>query len=259
MGEYIYDYHGLFRRGRWLRLGAEIRTLARLRGWTVPFAVGAYFLKPIPEYGWPRGLIGRLLWPLRRLHRELRPPGRGDPAWIRSELAERARLREIRQPEEMPPVRGIARRQRYASVFTPMHMRGVVWSERTAAAAGLRFADPWSDRRIAEFAVAVPQRVLNITGEEKRLTRTAMTGIMPERTRLAARKIAPRPLYRRALEVLARNTVRDLLHKAEAARRGYVDADALQAEYEAIRRGETEHPCFWYALTLEMWLRAHWT
>jgi asparagine synthase (glutamine-hydrolysing) len=59
---------------------------------------------------------------------------------------------------------------RYRSIGAPLHMRGVVWSERSYARYGLGFADPWSDRRLAEFAMTVPQQVLTRPGRtEKRV------------------------------------------------------------------------------------------
>ena len=85
-----------------------------------------------------------------------------------------------------------------------------------------------------------------------------MRGIMPEAVRLAARKIVPYPLYRHALENKARQTVMDLMSESQSAARGYVDPSVLRSHFESICRGERDHHCFWWALTLEMWLRNHW-
>jgi asparagine synthase (glutamine-hydrolysing) len=137
-------------------------------------------------------------------------------------------------------------------------MRGVVWTERTQARFGLGFADPFSDRRMAEFAMSVPQRVLNQTGQDKRLIRNALSGIMPEPSRQAMRKVSPEPLYRRALENLAQNTILGLVQDSQSAARGYIDAGRLGQHYASIRAGEQDGLGFWPALTLEMWLRAHW-
>jgi asparagine synthase (glutamine-hydrolysing) len=179
---------------------------------------------------------------------------------VRPEFAQRVGLAEIHQQSEpQPNVAGFARRQRYQLVFTFMHMQSVVWSERSQAHFGLGFADPWSDRRIASFVLAVPQQVLNRPEEiNKRLVRQAMRGIMPEAVRQAADKILPSPLYERALKEQARETVLDLITDAQASACGYIDAPALRRHYEAICRGAAEHPGFWCALTLEMWLRQYW-
>jgi len=40
---------------------------------------------------------------------------------------------------------------------------------------------------------------------------------------------------------------------------GFVDPVQLRSSYDRFLRGEPVRHDFWWPLTLEMWLRAHWT
>jgi asparagine synthase (glutamine-hydrolysing) len=209
------------------------------------------------------------LWPNKRaeallahLRRALGRPRiqQSYPAWVRPEFAKRAGLDEVvEQYEPSPNLKESARRQRYYAMFWPMDLSSVVWIERSRARFGLGFADPWSDRRLASFVLAVPQRVLNLPSETKRIARRAMRGIMPEKARREADKVFLGPLYRPALKEYAKDAVLDLITDSQAGARGYVDEDVLHNQYEAIRRGKQGLHGLWEALTLEMWLRRYWT
>ena len=180
---------------------------------------------------------------------------------MRSDLLERTGTDPGTAHDAEPPeaLLGYARRERYRLLFVSMHMRGMVWSERTNAAFGLGFVDPWSDRRLAELVLAVPQAVLNRPGElGKRLVREAMRGIMPEEFRRTAAKIVPQPLFDRALRRDAVGTIRHLLIDMEADRRGYLDGEALRGHYDDVVAGGRAHVTLWWAITLEMWLRRYW-
>jgi asparagine synthase (glutamine-hydrolysing) len=257
-GEYIYDYPGLLRSGHWRTLIRELRLRAKWANASLAGTARKHLIAPWREILWPPAKAAQfrstVVKALRRGRSAVRYPN-----WIPEDFADRTNLRDILAPP--PPtihLKGYARRRRYDAVFVAMHMRGVVWSERTQARFGLGFADPFSDRRMAQFAVSIPQRVLNETGQEKRLTRSAMSGIMPEPARRDASKISPEPLYRRALANSAQNTILDLLRDSKSAARGYVDVGPLERQYGLIRSGERDGAWFWPALTLEMWLRAYW-
>jgi asparagine synthase (glutamine-hydrolysing) len=103
----------------------------------------------------------------------------------------------------------------------------------------------------------VPQWTIQRVGENKRIARLAMRGLMPEQVRRSAAKISPAPLYHRALKEQARDTVLELLTGSRAAAGGYLDEGALQNYYERFLRGGAERHEFWWALTLEMWLRQY--
>jgi len=133
----------------------------------------------------------------------------------------------------------------------------VTW-EVSNAHFGLGDADPFSDRRLVSFVLAVPQRIINRAGEIKRVARRSMRGIMPEEVRRAAGKINPTPLLDVAIKERARDTAQDLLTDPRAEAYGYLDGKTLRDHMAAYRRGDRRELDWWNALSLEMWLRRYW-
>jgi asparagine synthase (glutamine-hydrolysing) len=129
------------------------------------------------------------------------------------------------------------------------------WANTLYAERGLGFADPWSDRRLAEFVIAAPAWVVQRLTQPKRLAREAMRGVMPETVRRAATKVDPSPLFRRTLEERGIALIEDLLSAPRMAELGFVDPAPLRQHYARIRAGEPAEATFWWALSLEMWLR----
>jgi len=267
-GAWSPDYVAMLRHGRWRDLAYELREHAGLPGRSWPGVVGRDLVGP--------GLraVGRRV--LRPRSTATRHSGRDGgreggshggrhdprrPPWLRADFMQRTGVDPAVEHDADPPagLEGRARRVRYGLIFIPMHMRGMVWSERTNAAFGLGFVDPWSDRRLTEYVVALPQAVLDRPGElRKRLVREAMRGVMPEALRENAAKIVPSPLLQRSLRSTGVAAIRDLLTDMEAERRGYLDGDALRAHHAGVVAGGRAHATLWWALTLEMWLRRHW-
>jgi len=144
-------------------------------------------------------------------------------------------------------------------IFSPVGTQDLVSWERSNSRFGLGDIDPFNDRRVVSFALAVPQRVLARAGESKLLLRRSMRGIMPEEARRAAGKILPQPLLDAAIHRHAKGTVLDLITKPSAEARGYIDGRVFADEIGAIWRGEYRRPYFWFTLALEMWLRKYWS
>lgn len=259
-GEYIYDYTGLFWSGQWSTLMKELQLQGEWRDASTWAMCRKFLLRPMRGAVWPQGRAERLRQPLQKLFRRINGAQSPYPAWIRSDFARRNGLEDVGSSRACRPVvDGLARKQRYSAIFVPMQMRGMVWTERSHARYGQAFWDPWSDRRLAEFVLAIPQRVLNRTGDEKRLVRMAMRDVMPEKVRQAVQKVPMGPLYRRALTEKAVGTITDLLTDSQIAARGYVQPALLRDHYESVRRGEAEDPGLWLALSTEMWLRRYWS
>jgi asparagine synthase (glutamine-hydrolysing) len=250
MGNWVRGYLAALRTGGWTELWRELRAHRQWTQETHASIVHRFVLQP----GWD-ALMKRLRG---RSETGRRPPY---PEWISPVFADRTGLADIVRDEARrpAPVAGYSRGERYRAVFMPMQMRGVTLTERTHALSGTGFADPWSDRRIASFVLALPQQVISYPGgPEKPFVRQAMSGIMPDNVRRAARKIVPYPLYLRALRETAVTTIESLLRGSRAGTLGYIEPRELRTHYDGIRAGQREHPCFWWALSLEMWLRAYW-
>jgi asparagine synthase (glutamine-hydrolysing) len=256
-GMAIYDLPSLLRRGRWSTLLGEVRTLARWSGRSVRRQFRREVLRVVRD---SPALRGRPWSWIPRIQRLTRPSTPRPPAWLSPELREEAERQEGGEvPDYLPPFRQHAVRERFRNVFTPLHLHGVGESERMHARFHQGFGDPWSDRRLVEFVLAIPQRVLNTVGGEKRLSRLAMKGILPDSLVDATRKIVPTALFDRGLRIRERDSVLDLISDSESARRGFVDSDRLREAYLRITQNPQEDSTFlWKFVTLEMWLRDHW-
>jgi asparagine synthase (glutamine-hydrolysing) len=128
--------------------------------------------------------------------------------------------------------------------------------ERLRARFGMTFADPWADRRLVEFVLAVPPWRVQRPSEPKRLARLALRSLLPAATVQALGKAEPANLYDRGLRDRARATATDLLTRSRLEALGFVDGDALRAYFEGYLEGKPLRFEPWWALTLEMWLRS---
>jgi asparagine synthase (glutamine-hydrolysing) len=253
IGDTGLRYHSLLRTRQWAELRSELREHRRST-----------------SDGWPRILSRHLVIPsLKRIHDRSRrrwlrwtgarrPQGRDDvgiPSWLRVAPAEEAPA----EPRDSAEFRG-ARQVRREWIFTQLHIRGMAWSERTYARFGLAFADPFSDRRIVEWALAVPPVVINRPGDQsKPLMRAAMRGIMPEPARVRVDKVLPSALYEASLRGPAVPIVRELLDHPRLAEHGWVEPGPWRAHYESWLEGrESLRPEWWWALGVEIWLRRFW-
>jgi asparagine synthase (glutamine-hydrolysing) len=213
-------------------------------------------LKPLLLNTWPEG-TERVLRMRRRLRGSEPSPY---PNWVRPEFAEKIGLAEIiEQSSPNSSITDHARHMRYGRIWSFGPSRLLLLYERLRARFGQGFADPWSDRRLAEFVLAVPQWRVQRVGESKRIARQAMRGVMPEQVRQEAGKIEPVSLFDLGFKERAKDTVLDLSTDTQAAARGYLDEKVLRGYYESFLRNEPVQHDFWWPLTLEMWLRRYWS
>jgi asparagine synthase (glutamine-hydrolysing) len=244
--------------GHFRGLAAEVDRLARLTNRSRLAVAYDFVLRP--GAGIARRLgVGGVMRKLRSGFRHTDREVSDFPPWVPPEMVEHAQAigRDALPP---PAIEDPWKRRRLEYILEPMHMRGVAWSERTYARFGIGFADPFSDVRLAQFVLAIPQVVLNRPGRvDKRLLRLAMAGTMPEEALRLARKVSPHPLWDRSLRDWESHTVTGLLTDMQAAARGFVDERELNRHSRNIQAGGRPRPELWWALSLEMWLRTYWS
>ena len=245
VGDALFDPLGMLASGRPRRSWQEF---VSLRGWqTSPRKIALdYAVKPL------------VLGLRERFYRNVPDhPVTRTPAWLSPALMARAQLKDrlLKLPVAAPfgGVRGL----RYELFFVPFHMRGVAWSERTQARFGLEFADAYSDRRLIEFILSVPQWAVQRTDLPKSIAQEAVARALPDAARGKLGKVVPTPLYEAALRERARSSVTTLLHEPRAEALGYLCGAPLRQGYERVLRGAGVPPDLWWMLTLEMWLRKH--
>jgi asparagine synthase (glutamine-hydrolysing) len=242
VGMWVYDLPGLARRlgvRHFLRELAEFRSHHRL---STLGALRKHLLKPV-LYG--TGM--RFSVPLH------------SQPWLDDAFARRIGGVEALRRGPVPPIRGWAREQRYGLVFRFGGVRIASWLARLAASAGMDTADPWADRRIAEFVLAVPQDRVNRISEPKRLARRALGPLFPPEALRAVEKRIPSSLWDLGFRDNERGTMFSFINESHAGARGFLDAAALSRDYhEYLRTGKTRHD-WWWAVTLEVWLRKYWS
>lgn len=253
-GDAIYDVPGMLRAGLVADAAREITALGKAYRLSRAASLSRFVLRPALSHVLPDRVIGLLRGGQgKRGHRKFAADH------VKESFLQRAGL-----PDGSPVSQasrawsGVSRRQRYQSIFSPFVMRGVMELERTCSGYGLGFSDPWSDRRIAEFALACPQHMLNRMSMTKRMPRKALAGLMPAEAIGAASKVSPEPLYLKALRETSYHRVVELMTNSRSADLGCIDEPAFRDRFE--RFVGHQEPVFdiWSTLSLEIWLRSYW-
>ncbi len=180
------------------------------------------------------------------------------PRWINSDFAHRTDLYErlIRLPRVVH-VRGIARRLQYETFHHGEIAVTLGMMEQARARVGLETRHPFFDRRLIEFAFALPNTQLRRDGFERYIVRQAMNGILPEVVRT---RITKASFNRPVLESVKHNAALISFDQMEIAERGWVDARRLKFAFEALmasyQNGEGDYGFpVWMAIAMEIWHR----
>jgi asparagine synthase (glutamine-hydrolysing) len=250
LGDWVYDELGLLRAGRLRPLASDLRIAAREQRIGPLAALRRHLLWPLVVQAMPRVAERR-----RRRSHELRPWA----PWVPDEFARRVNLDDmVADARRLPRFDGYARSLRHQRLFLAQAARVAVLHERTRARFGVGYADPFTDRRLVELVLALPQWRVQRRGRFKHLAREGMRGFMPEGARRLAAKTIPNSLFERGFRERSVDTVRSLLSGSMAAANGWLDAPAALGAYEDyVRTGDSAHD-FWWPLTVEMWLRRWW-
>lgn len=249
-GDSVFDEVGLLRARRTKDALADIRHVVAESGMSAHMAVRRQLVRPLLEARYPRVAAGFR----RRRGNHLWPP------WVRDDLARRVDLGDLIAQQQTPPsFGGAARRLRAQRIFMAQGARIAVLQERTRARYGMAFADPYSDRRLVELILSLPQWRVQRRGSSKQLARAAMEGIMPEAARAATRKTIPIGLFDRGFRERSVGVVSQLMTGSLAAANGWLDErEVLDVHGQYRATGDTPYD-FWWPMCVEMWLRRWWT
>jgi asparagine synthase (glutamine-hydrolysing) len=251
VGSWAVDYLGMLFDRQWNTLLHELNAVCRDQNIGLWSAVRSRLISPIRWALWPHP--GPRAWFASQKSPRY-------PSWIHPEFAERVHLADLLRDRFTSPrtLRRYGWYQRYNQIFSYPPVRVAIHAERMQAKYGIAYADPWSDRRLAEFVLAIPQWVVHRYTEPKRLAHRAIQGIFPPLLSHRPAKIEPVAVYRRGMNERAKNTIFDLIDNGVADERGYIDKAALREAYEQYLCGRMPRYDFWWPLTLELWLRKFW-
>ncbi len=232
---------------------------------------------------WLRDLLaeGRFITAARELARAVLRAGREDRFGLRTTVASVLRAPAPRPRErwtdrpwltdevldllgdapmvDRGPDGGRARRpSQAASVLDPRVATAIRQESWRAAEAGIEVRRPYRDRRLVEWALAVPAHQLYRPGWPKRLTRRAMRGLLPEVVRRRRRRSSLFPLFRRGVAEREGRAVDALLDSPQAWWPRYVRSSWLRGFYPEQVSAEVDGAgalALWRCLTFELWRR----
>jgi len=246
-----FYYADLIRRGQW---GTLVRLLRAApagspvdRTLRLVLAAGVRPLLPLVARRAVRRLLGRTLV----------------PAWIEPSFARRVGLDDRLRPPDPSPWRGsYARadvRRQLESGWEALMKEQL---ERGAAACGVEYRHPFYDRRLVEFALALPEEQRQRADVGKVVLRRALAGRLPDAVRRRTSKVHYSALYFEALEALGGEAC---FSNMAIAGLGWVRGDRVRRLYraaaESARAGDTRYEVqmisLWAIWSVERWVRAN--
>jgi asparagine synthase (glutamine-hydrolysing) len=243
----LYHYADLLRRLRMLALVRQARFDSHLSPMIVPLSsVLQYGVKPLL----PQTVRRALRWMLRR---------DGFPPWMDPHFARRIHLAErIRGEAVRRPFTTFARADLYRSACSGFGAHFAEVEERSASWFGLEQRHPLHDRRIAEFALALPEEQRWRRDQPRFVLRQAMQGRLPETIRLRLTKADFSHVFAEDLQAQGGE---DLFDSLTIASMGWVNGERVRDMYRQLLQlyakgdsGYTLYVCpLWLAYGIELW------
>jgi asparagine synthase (glutamine-hydrolysing) len=139
----------------------------------------------------------------------------------------------------------------------PLDLSQLRVAEEEAAPFGVAIRRPYRDRRLVEFMLGVPPRLLYRPGERKLLLRRALADRLPPAVLARRERTTLLPLYHRGVGERARETVAATLDDADALWPRFVRQEWLRGGGQGIETlGDgAEALVVWHCLCLERWRR----
>ena len=182
------------------------------------------------------------------------------PDWVSPTLWERAQMQErISLASYNPPGCGHAQQDLFRSTIHGGGIHGIELDERAASYFGLESRHPFNDRRLIEFALALPEEQRWRDGS-KFILRQAMNGILPRSVRERTDKADFSCIFARTL--LTESTA-VIFRSLAVASMGWVDEDRIWTDYQSMaddyRQGNEDYRFhvspLWMILGVELWWR----
>jgi asparagine synthase (glutamine-hydrolysing) len=206
------------------------------------------------------------IWPnlpqgLRRaIRRLLRREGL--PRWISPDFARKIGLLE-RLEIEPGPLRcnTFAQEDLYRTLWSGWQAQGNEAGDRALARCGIEQRSPFNDRRIIEFAFAIPEEQRWRHGKPKFLLRQAMKGLLPESVRNRTTKADFSHTFVQALRTQGGARLFESLHTEQL---GWVNGEEIRRLYRRMedfyRAGDQKYTSetwpLWMVYGIELWLQA---
>lgn len=222
-------------------------------------------LRQFPEdTDWRGDIIQRGLRPLsprwlRRLNRRVNPldcqsmaPGLSD-----SRLKQLQDLIDQQDHQHSPGRFPPGRRSRYMRIFDSSWAQGFAATRNQPYnRCGLERLNPYFDRRLVEFVMALPTEQLSHPGRPRKLQNDAMRRLLPDKVSQRRGKTGFEPLLRLGLLKKEKGIVMQLLDDPLVVKQGWMNVDWLETQSRNTDITGNEEWFFVMSLHLELWLRA---
>ncbi len=232
------------------RVFRDMRAHAALHHYSMTTLLNRYLLRPLIPNAIKASLRARSPW---------QDPA--FPAWMESEFAARIGLsHRLRTHPRLPRLTGRGRRARITEM---RHLgsiaRAVYYLDRTTSEFGLECRHPFLDRRLVEYALALPDEQLFKAGQTKLVLRGALRGILPEAIRNRPDKTYSTAFIDFSLRKISAHRISALFADPVCAALGFVNSAELCRAWEGFCSGSIpiRGAMFWFPLTLEAWLRRY--
>lgn len=231
-------FEELAREGKFLELVRTAKSDAPLWGspwWRLVLDYGVRPNIPSP--------VKRVLRPLRPRRRQFR--------WLAPEFQERTALLHRAQAFAAPPGATPVQQAMHSCFYSGWKVHAHEGDDRDSAFLGIDCRHPFFDRRLAEFAFALPERQRSHSGLVKIVLRNAMQGRLPE------------PVIRRRVQAdftpVFASTVNAMdgqepFSGAAITERGWILPSELSSSLQKARAGDSDHLwTLWAAFGIEIW------
>ena len=203
-----------------------------------------------------RALVPR--W-LRRTYRRLSPRRvAGQHPGLHPDFIKRTSLQErfVYHPGEQRFARP-GQWARYQSLTLNVFSQGAAAVRKAYNRRGLELETPYWDRRLIEFAMALPADQLGRPGVDRWVHRNAMMGLLPEPVRQRRHRTNFLPLMAKGLFTKEKQTVRRILTNPEIVRRQMVRADWIEETLRGAQLSSPDWSLLWRCISLELWLKRY--
>ena len=237
------------------RIVGLIRKLQSDRHQPSGFAPFPGYARALAQYG----VLPLIPDSLKSTIRRRRPPPKVhaivDPAFAaRTRLAERLSWRQ-----KTPRCRTFVQQKMYRCYSAGPLSYALEMDARWTSGFRMEGRNPFLDRRILEFAYAIPDSQRFRPGLSKFVMRNAMRGILPERLRMRTDKADLTELHPRAMTALGGERLFDNLN---VVKHGWVNGTVVRESYrsmaDAFSRGDDSYMDnvneLWKVFALELWL-----
>lgn len=248
--EYLID---LARTAQWLTLAREAEAAAKRHGYP-PWKLTRHHLWRYGLRPWIPQTV-RQVW---RLLRRRQPPAPELSPIINPDLRSRICLLERIHAYQQNPSQGLRSAREYHYQYQsageiPFALEVV---NKAASAFGLETRFPFTDRRLAEFCLAIPPEQKLHNGWTRMIARRGLVNCLPEKICWRSDKANLAPNFRQGLLRFERDRLEKLILENPQPIQAYVDVAALRTIYQryASQASADDDILVWLAVTLALWI-----